>query len=111
MWQVVTEAHGQPEDKESMLHIPVEWRSRIQPSLPLGYLGNARYHKINSWARFHIYDVDFGWGKPLYVGFCGILRKGITVVHPSPIKYGGLLYTIFLPKEQMQVFEKLLYQS
>lgn len=65
---------------------------------------------IISWARFPVYDADFGWGKPLYTGHGSPPSEGKINLIPSPIDDGSLLCTISLPKEQMQIFEKLLYQ-
>ncbi|KAK6127863.1 hypothetical protein DH2020_038371 [Rehmannia glutinosa] len=64
---------------------------------------------ITSWAKLPIYDTDFGWGKPVHMGVGSIPPDGITYVMPNPKNDGGVVYAISLPKEQMELFEKLFY--
>ncbi|KAI3463475.1 hypothetical protein Pfo_020138 [Paulownia fortunei] len=64
---------------------------------------------IISWVRLPIYDADFGWGKPIYMGPGAPTSEGKSYLLPSPTKDGSLLFAISLPKEHMQLFEKLLY--
>ncbi|KAK6153787.1 hypothetical protein DH2020_013426 [Rehmannia glutinosa] len=64
---------------------------------------------ITSWAKLPIYDTDFGWGKPVHMGVGAIPPDGITYVMPNPKNDGGAVYAISLPKEQMELFEKLFY--
>ncbi|KAK7333112.1 hypothetical protein VNO80_29875 [Phaseolus coccineus] len=87
IWRCVSKARGLPEDQETRLYIPTNGRSRLQPPLPPGYLGNAIFSTIpkalagdlvlkptwypnvhiNSWAKFPIYEADFGWGRPIFM--------------------------------------------
>ncbi|KAK6153792.1 hypothetical protein DH2020_013431 [Rehmannia glutinosa] len=62
-----------------------------------------------SWARLPIYDANFGWSKPVYMGLGAIPSEWKNYVMPSPTNDGGLVYAISLPKEQMGLFEKLFY--
>ncbi|KAK6153788.1 hypothetical protein DH2020_013427 [Rehmannia glutinosa] len=51
----------------------------------------------------------FGWGKPVHMGAGAIPPDGITYVMPNPTNDGGVLYALSLPKEEMELFEKLFY--
>ncbi|KAG6412522.1 hypothetical protein SASPL_125201 [Salvia splendens] len=44
VWRCVSAARGLPGDQETMLQLPVDARTRLQPNLPPGYLGNAIFY-------------------------------------------------------------------
>ncbi|KAK4479661.1 hypothetical protein RD792_015189 [Penstemon davidsonii] len=179
VWRCVCKARGLKEDQETMIRIPVDGRSRLQPPPPRGYYGNVIFSNtriavsgeivskplkhvvsivhdaiiqmnndylrstidylelqpdllalaigdhtfngpnlsINSWVRMPVYDADFGWGKPVYMGpepiYTGpgaISREGKVIMLPSPINDGSILLLIALPKEHMKLFEKIVYE-
>lgn len=64
---------------------------------------------ITSWARLPFYDVDFGWGRPFYMGLGAVPAEGHLIVMPTPPNDGGLRLAIALPEEQMKMFEKIFY--
>ncbi|KAL8243543.1 hypothetical protein R6Q59_009801 [Mikania micrantha] len=64
---------------------------------------------ITTWAWLPIHDVDFGWGRPIFMGPGGIDVEGVSTVLPSPIKDGSLSIIISLQVEQMKLFKKFLY--
>ncbi|CAN8308680.1 unnamed protein product [Cochlearia groenlandica] len=53
---------------------------------------------ITSWARLPIYDADFGWGRPIFMGPGGI-----------PYDDGSLSLAIGLQSQHMKLFHKFLY--
>ncbi|XP_076882671.1 shikimate O-hydroxycinnamoyltransferase-like [Bidens hawaiensis] len=65
--------------------------------------------RIVSWARLPIYDADFGWGRPIFMGGTRIPPAGKCHVLPSPTNDGSLSLIIGLESEQMKLFSKLLY--
>ncbi|PON77788.1 Transferase [Parasponia andersonii] len=65
---------------------------------------------ITSWVRLVSYDVDFGWGRPIYIGPGGIMFEGKSYVIPSPSKDGSLLVGIALLPNHIKAFEKLFYE-
>ncbi|KAK7335465.1 hypothetical protein VNO80_27316 [Phaseolus coccineus] len=171
IWRSACKARGLPEDQETRLYIPIDGRSRLQPPLPPGYLGNAvfstipkalagdlvskptwyaanKIHKalarmdneylrsaldylqlqpdlnallpiahtsrypnmrINSWAKFPIYDADFGWGRPIFMRPGSISHEGQSIILPSPTNDGNLYLIINLPPHHMQLFQEFLY--
>ncbi|KAG6421470.1 hypothetical protein SASPL_118023 [Salvia splendens] len=64
---------------------------------------------ITSWARLPFYEVDFGWGRPFYVGLGALPAEGHLIVMPTPVNDGSLALAIVLPEEQMKVFENIFY--
>ncbi|XP_077222634.1 shikimate O-hydroxycinnamoyltransferase-like [Tasmannia lanceolata] len=171
VWRCVCKARGLEEDQETKLYIATDGRSRLRPSLPPGYFGNAifpatpisvsgdlqsrpltyaagRIHdtlvrmddqylrsaldylelqpdlslmargahtfgcpniNINSWMRLPIYDADFGWGRPIFMGPGGIAFEGLGYVLPSPENDGNYSLAIALQSDHMLRFQKYLY--
>ncbi|XP_030491939.2 shikimate O-hydroxycinnamoyltransferase [Cannabis sativa] len=66
---------------------------------------------ITSWVRLINYEVDFGWGQPIYIGPGGIMYEGKSYVIPCPTNDGSLLVGIALQPQHMKMFEKLFYQN
>ncbi|EOA36635.1 hypothetical protein CARUB_v10011876mg [Capsella rubella] len=65
---------------------------------------------ITSWARLPIYDADFGWGRPIFMGPGAIAFEGLSFVLPSPSNDGSLSLVISLQSEHMKLFKKFLYE-
>ncbi|XP_076943932.1 shikimate O-hydroxycinnamoyltransferase-like [Bidens hawaiensis] len=65
--------------------------------------------RIISWARLPIYDADFGWGRPIFMGGARLLPAGKCHVLPSPTNDGSLSIVIGLEVEQMKLFSNLSY--
>ncbi|KAK4479694.1 hypothetical protein RD792_015224 [Penstemon davidsonii] len=86
----------------------------LQPDLVALAIGDHTFKcpnlSINSWVRMPIYDADFGWGKPVFLGPGAISREGKVIMFPSPINDGSILLSIALPKEHMKRFEKIVYE-
>ncbi|KAK6127854.1 hypothetical protein DH2020_038403 [Rehmannia glutinosa] len=109
-WRCVCKARGLPENQETWLSIPVDERFRMDND----YLRSAIDYlellpsEIDAHSRgMHL--LNFGWGKPVHMGAGAIPPDGITYVMPNPTNDGGVLYALSLPKEQMELFEKLFY--
>ncbi|KAJ0982354.1 hypothetical protein J5N97_010609 [Dioscorea zingiberensis] len=65
---------------------------------------------LTSWARLPLYDADFGWGRPIFMGPGAIAFEGLSFVLPSPTGDGSLSLVISLQPAHMQRFQKLLYE-
>lgn len=65
---------------------------------------------INSWTRLPIYDADFGWGRPIFMGPASILYEGTIYVIPSPDNDRSVLLALCLDADHMPLFEKYLYE-
>ena len=65
---------------------------------------------ITSWTRLPIYDADFGWGRPIFMGPGGIALEGLAFALPSPTNDGSLSIAISLQEDHMKLFQKYLYE-
>ncbi|XP_073119495.1 shikimate O-hydroxycinnamoyltransferase-like [Henckelia pumila] len=85
----------------------------LQPDLKALARGPRYFNSPNlgiiSWSRLPIYDADFGWGKPVFMGPGRIRFEGSSYILPSPTNDGSLSVAISLQTEHMKVFKKLLY--
>ncbi|KAF9626464.1 hypothetical protein IFM89_034398 [Coptis chinensis] len=168
IWRCASKARGLSYEQETTVCMVVDGRTRLNPPLPSGYLGNAIFHvtanatsgdivskpliyavqKIhealvmaddkylrsaidylelqsnllglcrgpnnfrspnlgfNSWCRMPIQDVDFGWGRPFYMGLASILHEGQAYLLPSPSNDENLTLVISLQSESIVLFKK-----
>ncbi|CAN1732504.1 Shikimate O-hydroxycinnamoyltransferase [Linum perenne] len=44
IWRVITKARELPVEQSTKLHISTDGRTRLNPPLPKGYLGNCVFH-------------------------------------------------------------------
>nr|UHJ19789.2 hydroxycinnamoyl CoA malic acid hydroxycinnamoyl transferase [Echinacea purpurea] len=65
--------------------------------------------RINSWARLPFHEVDFGWGRPVFMGRAGLPSAGRCYVLPSYVNDGSLSIMIGLEHEELKLFGNLLY--
>nr|TKS12688.1 phenolic glucoside malonyltransferase 1-like [Populus alba] len=71
----------------------------IEPAvIPVGVAGSA---------RFEVYGVDFGWGRPKNVEVTSIDRTGAISMAESKGESGGVEIGLVLKKEVMEIFENL----
>ncbi|KAF5749499.1 shikimate O-hydroxycinnamoyltransferase-like [Tripterygium wilfordii] len=72
---------------------------------------NFKYPNLHvvSWARLPIYDADFGWGRPVFMGPASIYFEGAAFILPSPINGGSLSLIIGLESEHIKLFEDYFY--
>ena len=63
---------------------------------------------LTSWARMPVYDCDFGWGRPIFMGPAAIAYEGLGYVLGSPIGDGTLSLSLGLRSDHMETFEKLV---
>lgn len=66
---------------------------------------------IVAWVGLPIYDADFGWGRPFYMGPVGLSLEGKAYILPTANNDGSFLVAIALQSEHMKVFEKLFYDG
>lgn len=65
---------------------------------------------ITSWTRLPIYDADFGWGRPIFMGPGGIALEGLAFALPSPTNDGSMSIAISLQEDHMKLFQKYLFE-
>ncbi|KAI7728519.1 hypothetical protein M8C21_001037 [Ambrosia artemisiifolia] len=65
---------------------------------------------INAWSRLPVYDADFGWGRPIFMGPAIILYEGTVYVLPSPNNDRSVSLAVCLDASEQPLFEKYLYE-
>lgn len=65
---------------------------------------------INSWTRLPIYNADFGWGRPIFMGPASILYEGTIYIIPSPNDDRSVSLAVCLDPSHMPLFQKYLYE-
>ena len=64
-----------------------------------------RWYEFNSWARFPLYQVDFGWGKPTWV--CSIEMPKANYIKFMPTRNGeGIEAWVSLNEQDIVEFER-----
>ncbi|PON74938.1 Transferase [Parasponia andersonii] len=66
--------------------------------------------RVTSWMKMPLYEANFGWGRPFYVGPAAVMYEGKAFFIPTANKDGSLLLILALQHEQMEVFKKLFYE-
>ncbi|KAM5582381.1 shikimate O-hydroxycinnamoyltransferase [Rosa sericea] len=64
---------------------------------------------ITSWVTLPIYDADFGWGRPVFMGRGGLSHEGKAYMVPSASDDGSFSLGISLQSRHMKSFAKLIY--
>ncbi|XVF65808.1 hypothetical protein PTKIN_Ptkin09bG0280400 [Pterospermum kingtungense] len=64
---------------------------------------------VNSWLRLPIYDVDFGWGRGIYMRPANVVQEGIIYVLPSPTNDGSLSLVTRLDTSHAKLFQTFFY--
>ncbi|KAK8540879.1 hypothetical protein V6N13_038621 [Hibiscus sabdariffa] len=62
------------------------------------------------WVWLPVYDADFGWGRPSYMGPANVVQEGKIYIIPSPSNDGSLSLVTRLETPHMKHFEKLVYE-
>ncbi|KAI3524299.1 hypothetical protein L1887_02952 [Cichorium endivia] len=172
LWRCACKARGLLHDQSTKLYVATDGRSRLNPPLPPGYLGNVvftatpiaesgeleyeslansakRIHNelakmddmylrsaidylelqpdlsalirgptyfgspnlnINSWTRLPIYEADFGWGRPIFMGPASILYEGTIYIIPSSNGDRSVSLAVCLGHSHMALFRKYVYE-
>ncbi|KAH0458937.1 hypothetical protein IEQ34_011751 [Dendrobium chrysotoxum] len=68
---------------------------------------------VISWLGLPIYEADFGWGKPIYMGRACLQFGGLVYIVPSSPEEaeGGLSVLIAMEEENMERFKKVFYEE
>ncbi|KAI4357060.1 hypothetical protein L6164_001034 [Bauhinia variegata] len=74
------------------------------------FYGNPNFN-IVSWLSMPMYDADFGWGKPLYMGPGSLNEDGKTFIMPSPSGDGSAIVALRLQTTHMEAFQRFFYED
>ncbi|KAL8150728.1 hypothetical protein V2J09_020536 [Rumex salicifolius] len=64
---------------------------------------------LTSWTRLPVYEADFGWGRPTFMGPGWINAKCSCFLVPRGVNDGSLYVVITLEAKHMQLFETYFY--
>ncbi|EOA25060.1 hypothetical protein CARUB_v10018368mg [Capsella rubella] len=67
--------------------------------------GEFDFYIISSACRFGLYEIDFGWGKPVWVGIPSIRQKSIVTLLDTR-EAGGIEAWVNLNEQEMKLFEQ-----
>ncbi|XP_019059212.1 PREDICTED: vinorine synthase [Tarenaya hassleriana] len=67
--------------------------------------GEYDFYIFSSACRFDLYETDFGWGKPTWVGVPSVQQKNMMVLFDTK-EPGGIEVWVNLHEEEMELFEK-----
>lgn len=65
---------------------------------------------VNSWVWLPVYDADFRWGRPIFMGPANVVQEGLLLILPSPDNDGSLSLVTRLEISHMKLSEKFLYE-
>ncbi|XP_054810305.1 stemmadenine O-acetyltransferase-like [Prosopis cineraria] len=61
-------------------------------------------YKCSSWCRFPLYDVDYGWGNPVWMS--SVNKMVSNTVALMDVKDGGVEALVTLNEQEMDIFEQ-----
>ncbi|VVB04098.1 unnamed protein product [Arabis nemorensis] len=67
--------------------------------------GDFDFYIFSSACRFGLYETDFGWGKPVWVGFPSVRQKNIVALLDTK-EDGGIEAWVNLNEQEMKLFEE-----
>ena len=67
--------------------------------------GEIESFRFTSFCRFPVYEADFGWGKPIWVGSGSLPFKNLVIFIDSSGTNGGIEACINLVEEDMDKFQ------
>ncbi|XP_031274322.1 shikimate O-hydroxycinnamoyltransferase-like [Pistacia vera] len=67
--------------------------------------------RIVSLGGMPIYDTNFGWGSPIYMGWAIVPFEGLSFILPSPLNERSLSLIICLETCHMELFKKFFYSE
>ena len=87
---------------------------QVQPELEALKRGPHTFKSPNinivSWMTMPIYDADFGWGRPYFMGPATVLFEGMAYITRGPISNDrSLMIFICLESSHMDLFKKFFY--
>ncbi|ONK81915.1 uncharacterized protein A4U43_C01F34230 [Asparagus officinalis] len=66
---------------------------------------------VISWQGLPIYEADFGWGRPVFMGRACLQFAGLVYVMQEPGEGGGITLAVALEPESMERFKEVIYED
>ncbi|KAG6410595.1 hypothetical protein SASPL_128657 [Salvia splendens] len=82
-----------------------EYLNVLSRSVDLFIKGGVEFSNFSSWCRFPMYEVDFGWGKPVWVCTTTLPFKNLVILMGTPCGE-GIEAWVNIVEEDMKMFEQ-----
>ncbi|KAL1553950.1 shikimate O-hydroxycinnamoyltransferase [Salvia divinorum] len=82
-----------------------EYLNALSRSVDLFIKGGVEFSNFSSWCRFPVYEVDFGWGKPVWVCTTTLPFKNLVILMSTPCGE-GIEAWVNIVEEDMEMFEQ-----
>ncbi|KAI4307568.1 hypothetical protein L6164_030739 [Bauhinia variegata] len=66
---------------------------------------------IGCWMSMPVYDADFGWGKPVYMGPGPLDADGDIIIIPAATGDGSYVIAICLQTDHLEAFKSIFYEE
>ncbi|XP_073011395.1 putrescine hydroxycinnamoyltransferase 1-like [Typha latifolia] len=66
---------------------------------------------VINWQGLPIYEADFGWGKPVYMGRACLQFAGLVYIMHSPGEEGGLSLAVAFEPENLETLKRVFYED
>ncbi|XP_042944909.1 spermidine hydroxycinnamoyl transferase-like [Carya illinoinensis] len=95
--------------QENVIPLRSSFHIRAYTETP-NFLGNPNVY-IGCWINLPFYGIDYGWGKPIYVGPGLLNDDGKAFIMSSPAADGSLVIALRLQTDYMDSFKKFFYED
>ncbi|KAI3463653.1 hypothetical protein Pfo_020316 [Paulownia fortunei] len=82
-----------------------EYLNNLIRSVDMYLKGGMEFCNFSSWCRFPVYEVDFGWGKPVWVCTTTLPFKNVVILMSTPCGEGIEAWVNML-EDDMKMFEE-----
>lgn len=94
--------------QEDISWVRTSYHTVVQFDAP--FWGNPNL-SLGSWMSLPLYEADFGWGRPCYVGPATLNADGKSFIMPGTTDDGSLIVAIRLQTKHMDDFKKFFYEG
>ncbi|KAL8474625.1 hypothetical protein ACS0TY_031178 [Phlomoides rotata] len=84
-----------------------EYVNDLKRSVDLFTKGGVEFLNFSSWCKFPMYEIDFGWGKPVWVCTTTLPFKNVVVLMSTPCG-DGIEAWVNMLEDDMKLFEQLI---
>ncbi|KAG6413172.1 hypothetical protein SASPL_125876 [Salvia splendens] len=78
---------------------------KLRGSVDMFIKGGVEFSNFSSWCRFPVYEVDFGWGKPVWVCTTTLPFKNLVILMSTPCGE-GIEAWVNIVEEDLKMFEQ-----
>ncbi|XP_047938454.1 stemmadenine O-acetyltransferase-like [Salvia hispanica] len=82
-----------------------EYLNVLSRTVDMFIKGGVEFSNFSSWCRFPVYEVDFGWGKPVWVCTTTMPFKNLVILMSTPCGE-GIEAWVNIVEEDLKMFEQ-----